>query len=108
MSAKAKQKAIADLIMQFADNQDKDSLTVICNKIISEVASIPTPDNFNFFKTATAAALREEFAKFTDAKSAIEPTTQDKWNLHDAKTQLGYIMAMMVIPLIKESYPAGS
>ena len=51
MSAKAKQKAIADLIMQFADNQDKDSLTVICNKIISEVASIPTPDNFNFFKT---------------------------------------------------------
>lgn len=108
MSAKAKQKTIADLIQQFADNQDNGSITGICDKIIAEVASIPTPEHFNFLRTATLGSLRQEFAKFADAKSATEPTTQDKWNLHDAKTQLGYIMTLMIIPLIKESYPVGS
>ena len=100
MSAKAKQKAIADLIQQFKDNTNADSIKTIGDKIISEVNSIPAPDNFHFLVTITNTQLKTEFARFAEAKES-----GDKLKLEEAKTALGYILTLQVMPIIVESYP---
>jgi len=98
MTKKEKQKNIADLIQQFKDNDDKELIVEIGDKIIQEVDSIPIAPNFHFLVTITKSQLKKEIEKFAQAREE-----GNRIDIEEAKTALGYTLTLQVIPLIGES-----